>query len=64
LRDLDFGYGGGQVFWWFEKISGTVVDNRISYGGRVVKRRNHKVFFKFIAIKAWAGVRTGDRKRG
>jgi len=66
LRGLDFGDGDRLVFWWLDKVSGAIVDSngRVSYGGRVAKRRNNKVFLKFIAIKAWAGVRTGDKKKG
>jgi hypothetical protein len=60
LRGLNFGrVGGGQVFWWLDKFSGTVGDSRVSYGGRVAKSRNNKVFFKFVAIEAWAKRQNG-----
>jgi hypothetical protein len=53
LRDLSFGDNERYVFWWVDKFSGIVVSNGVSYGGRVAESRNSKVFFEFIAIKAW-----------
>jgi hypothetical protein len=53
LRDLSFGGDERYVFWWVDKFSGVAVSKRVSYGGRVAESRNSKVFFEFIAIKAW-----------
>ena len=61
MRDLRFGDDERYVFWWVDKFSGTAVSSRVSYGGRIAKSRNRKVFFKFIAIKTW---RESEREIG
>jgi hypothetical protein len=64
LRDLSFGDDERYVFWWVDEFSGIVVSKRVSYGGRVAESRNRKVFFEFIAIKAWTvSERTMEKRR-